>query len=1461
MNNQIYTLFEEDQVLTANHLNELRSYLDQQDRATRTQLTGVGIVCGLEVENPDASTIKITAGVGITSRGYLVSFPQTKCTHIRKYTDPGTIEPAPGEDEAGTYTPFRNGEGDPILLWELIDIPDGQAAALDMHPVNLGPAGTVVDEETGQTVHLNQYCVLLYLEMADEDLEDCFGDDCDENGIRRTLTWRKLLIRKPDLENIIRTRRKIGPEINLADEANICQNLDEPYVERLGYFYDAGKLEAANDNNFRDEQRSLSLKNYYRFEHLAEDYRSIIKKASVRIGKALHKSYQAYQPLLSDLYPSHPFPDFDISNPNENGLFKLITKEIRFKPEVIQYAYDFLHDLVDAYNEFSDVACEVSAVCRPNETFFPRHLMLDLAVPDESPARSPYRHYFRPSPVLDGHHDLKDKMRFLHRRLTKMTEQFMVDIAEDNEIKITPSKSGFAQLGERPVPYYYNVDEALTLLRLWNYQQTRRNNYLKISSYHADDYAQRSELQTAMMRYNKSPFLRVEGHIGRNYENALAELTETTQRLNLPMKVVGVKLSKTFKNTEVNYECRFEDLQELYETFKTEMVCLMDEQIIFFRNLELKEEENKEAEKEKESIEKDENSNIVATLEGSVTPLFEGFISNVESKNPYESPLTGERVYPKSTKKNTSGFIYDNIDIKKHTTGDIQQLALSLNPNLLKLNPGQWFFLFLKPTQLVSNIQKMLKEFTERLEDLDLAALKSAYDLVIQTAAEYKEQLKENAKNGQELDGKEQLIIFRLDKLIFSCSLKKLRELHRIYQDRKIEVQKMNLFSNFAEKHTGLEHLAGVPKGGTLVLVYIDRNEEKLDKNIQEVGLRPGLEVGEIEIDVADKVRRISGRTGVREAQFFKKSEKKEIEQNFDLLFKELQHVSVEKGIKIDASQWLDLSKGIQDKINILPDLKIRDMPPDNVVIADFALPYLCRSDCPELATMVISQISITLPETRFCKKDESKYPFNTNPEGGVIESSAGGVTKEGNTWFFIPSQTVPENENVQFTYRVNNQTVVHTVKVFNPIADFNFEVEMLDDGSVEVSFSNNSTGATSFEWDFGDGNTATVTEPVHRYVNFNNDVAVVTLKASKFECVDEAIKQVEIPQEVEVEFKLLNARFENEVYLLCNNDEPYEFRTKPGGKPITGNNAGVIAGTNKRFLAPKQYEPGSYNLKYQGETMQIEILPVPGVDFRVEYIERGAAFAQTKLINESNGTVVKWVINGQEFTDAQPEFTFKRSNQPYPISLTVKFENGCTKTIERFETIEFGGISDDPDQPDGGSKLIEINIKEWIKELDEHKDDELDIEIFDGDNPLYTQMRKYLLWFQDKLQNPAERQKYLDGKLNSEIASAYGDMLSASMDLITRWLQQGAMDVAQYLTGYFKIQIKQLLYTVLGQSKDITETSAIGKLIKKTAGQFENLENSQLEIDPDGSFGNAIKEIQRIALAQGKNNFLKMLE
>ncbi|MDZ7695041.1 MAG: PKD domain-containing protein [Balneolaceae bacterium] len=250
---------------------------------------------------------------------------------------------------------------------------------------------------------------------------------------------------------------------------------------------------------------------------------------------------------------------------------------------------------------------------------------------------------------------------------------------------------------------------------------------------------------------------------------------------------------------------------------------------------------------------------------------------------------------------------------------------------------------------------------------------------------------------------------------------------------------------------------------------------------------------------------------------------------------------------------------------------------------------------------MVISQLSFLLPKFQFCKKDETKYPFTVHPEGGVVESKAGGVVKEGEKWFFIPSQVTTEAEDIQFTYRVNNQTVVYNAKVINPQAGFNFEIEPLDDGSVEVSFTNKSSGAQTYEWKFGDGLSSTEENPVHTYQDFDDEVAVVTLKASKFDCSDEAIKQVEIPQEVEVEFSLERARMEDGIYVLCENDDPYRFVTTPEGRPITGDNSGVIVGgSSERFLAPNKYEPGTFNLEYIGESMEVRILEVPAADLRL---------------------------------------------------------------------------------------------------------------------------------------------------------------------------------------------------------------------------------------------------------------------
>ncbi|MDZ7695043.1 MAG: hypothetical protein U5K69_28650 [Balneolaceae bacterium] len=270
---------------------------------------------------------------------------------------------------------------------------------------------------------------------------------------------------------------------------------------------------------------------------------------------------------------------------------------------------------------------------------FPRHLMLDYLGSDRGPnQRTIFRHYFRPSPILDDHKTLRQQMRHLFQRMVRMKEQFKVDTVQEREVKITPSKTAAEPFSERSIPYYYNVDEGQNLVRLWNYQKTRLNKHNLIPSYYSD----RAEMQTLMRGYDKHSFLRVEGHIGRNYETVLGEIKEKQDRLNLPIKVVGVKLSKTFENINVSYECRFDDLQELYETFKTELNCLLDGQMMFFRGLEVKKESTEEGEGN-EGFTNIGMANIEDFRAGSGITA-----TRTEEINIYDSPITGERRYPKS---------------------------------------------------------------------------------------------------------------------------------------------------------------------------------------------------------------------------------------------------------------------------------------------------------------------------------------------------------------------------------------------------------------------------------------------------------------------------------------------------------------------------------------------------------------------------------------------------------------------------------------------------------------------------------------------------------------------------------------------------------------------------------------------------------------------------------------------
>jgi hypothetical protein len=171
-----YTVFEENQVLTHDQLNDLADYLDDQDRLTRVALLGVGIVCGLRVARLDGAVV-VTRGVGVTTQGDVLWLSaDARFDRFKAY-----------DKSAPVYLPFYRGE-EMLPVFELV-----RAGEEDERAAPLG-------DLAGQTgARLEDMAALLLMESYVQDDDLCSGTDCDNLGRGSVHTSRVLLIGKQDL--------------------------------------------------------------------------------------------------------------------------------------------------------------------------------------------------------------------------------------------------------------------------------------------------------------------------------------------------------------------------------------------------------------------------------------------------------------------------------------------------------------------------------------------------------------------------------------------------------------------------------------------------------------------------------------------------------------------------------------------------------------------------------------------------------------------------------------------------------------------------------------------------------------------------------------------------------------------------------------------------------------------------------------------------------------------------------------------------------------------------------------------------------------------------------------------------------------------------------------------------------------------------------------------------------------
>ncbi len=541
--NTEYSSFVPDQLLTSDDLNTLFRYLDEQGRLSRANLIGIGILCGLELRTKsDGTSITVTKGTGVTSEGYLVSFPGLEFTSHIPFA----------ADQEIYYGKFVDDTGNQRLnLWEL-----KQEAAVE------GATPLTLDFLNGDGNEDQRKVVLMFVELYLELDKNCNPESCDDLGQTVHVNQRVLLASKMDVEDL-HLDAGLGSSYFHAGFTAL------PQLSLPRFDVPASKLTSAAG--------------------IFTAYKNLLPAADIAsFGMALTNLWNfTKDSLAADYGTINPFSSFTHAfewlNTNPISPADLIT---------LQYVYDHYADLIAAYEELRQVGMRTVGACCPDSDLFPRHLLLGQAIEDPHLVPVPLRHGFQASPIhqCDGE---SGQLRSLFRRLVLMTQAFDVPAPQmtpgtDTGIRITPSRLGPDPLSEKAMPWYYpaTVPVPGPFYSWWNYHKTRAGEANGSLGYHAHSYATRDDVRTPLA-YDLEPynFLRIEGHVGKPVAHALSNLQQQVLRRRLPVHIVALALGNDASGTNIADPAALIALHTQFETLKTEILCCLRAQARYWATI------------------------------------------------------------------------------------------------------------------------------------------------------------------------------------------------------------------------------------------------------------------------------------------------------------------------------------------------------------------------------------------------------------------------------------------------------------------------------------------------------------------------------------------------------------------------------------------------------------------------------------------------------------------------------------------------------------------------------------------------------------------------------------------------------------------------------------------------------------------------------------------------------------
>lgn len=818
-----YPVFENGQVLSSKHLNDLVNYLEQQDRLTRNKLIGIGIVCGLEVGfEPPANQIRLTGGCAVTSEGYLIALEETLFNRFRPYTLPTPkLEEAPDDVlQDARYPFFFKNNGDQIALWEVL-------------PVDYTPGPGEPAPSQLSAAFLQGKVALLFLERTLESLRNCDVNDCSDRGSEYQFTPRLLLLGEADAQAILKAEEEIA---------------GRPVHRNTHPGLDLGELRLPKINPAANKIDT--------FVELLSRIQKIAVQTAPQITNDLKAGYQAYAHFLADMYPAAAFPGGPFGDAN---YLLNVVNQVEGNIFLVQYLYDYLFDVVQSHNEFLAAAGRLDAECCPHPGRFPLHVLLgrvaqrpiafDAAfdpgtIDSYDPLKADsgfgaaarpavYRHYFIPSPALDGGDGRLQEVRSLHYRTYLLALRYHTEGLPAKPIRITPSKSGDYRLSDKAIPFYYAFAQGDDLHRNWSFGKTVRNRLAQVFSHQFVGGANHP-LQN---RLDDQNFYRVEGIAGKGLGQVMAELQRQKRDLGLSFAFepvfMGLAVEGDPASTAMNEEARTRAQQALVKLLMCrvrdlDIVFLLLMGLLFYYLYALI------------TILRRANTSVIAgiaatTLNTDVIRQLAGrdvlkprseakaadtalrqIRGQVYQKGQLADTLSKDQTPERSIAKlyatlktdEDPGLLYDK------TRAFAATLDANANPDVLAQRIYPYVALLDASDDLIETVS------APSLAAFNFNAFATRYDKFAQTFDTYRAIAEKQEGLSAEHVAINRALLQNQGAILAAGPQAIVANLVGELQKRIQNITGELLLGPYAQRHPGMEHQAGVPAGGTLVLVY-----------------------------------------------------------------------------------------------------------------------------------------------------------------------------------------------------------------------------------------------------------------------------------------------------------------------------------------------------------------------------------------------------------------------------------------------------------------------------------------------------------------------------------------------------------------------------------------------------------------------------------------------------------------